>query len=147
MKKHYGHFKDLDLVDACIGNPNIEGVTITIPVTTDLLILDRHPLGEGRGFYADGFTLVFEGVTRSVRDIYDYDENGNFVGEKRIVEDGPFPPAKAPVNQHDMIFVTDDRKQNIDWIINAETFYLIEPDGPWEKHRAVSPLRDDPLWQ
>lgn len=138
MKKHYGDFDKIFVEDSHIGEPMIEGSTITIPVTTGLMIFEDHPVGQGRSFYVDGFTIVFEGVTCSVREVCDYDENGNFVGEKRIIEDGPFPPARGPINQYqEMIFVTHDRKHYVVWDIDAEKFHLIEPDEPWEGYNPI----------
>lgn len=138
MKRHYGHFNDLFLEDCEFGEPQIDGNKISLPVLRDLMILGRHPLGGGTGtFYCDGFTMVFEGVTRSVRDLDLYAENPaeeGFIGTLRM-EDGPFPNCDQPMTTFDVYGVLQSPSSYIgSWEIDAVDFYLVEPDGLWEMY-------------
>lgn len=146
MKRHYGHFGDLFLEDCNFGEPQIDGNGISLPVLRDLMILDRHPLAAGTGtFYCDGFTLVFEGVTRSVRELALYrDETGEGFERNIRMEDGPFAACKRPMTTFEVGGVLPSPFSYIvSWEIDAAEFYLLEPGGPWEKYRESSAGRAD----
>lgn len=146
MKRHLGHFGDLCMEECTIGELRIEGDRISLSNLQDLMIFNEHPLGGGtRTFFCDNFTMVFEGVARSVRELALYANKSGQGFERNIrVEDGPF----AECNRRTMTFEIGGALQNpfsyiVSWEIDAAEFYLVEPDGPWEKHGDCSAVRAD----
>lgn len=146
MNRHYGHFDALCMEECTVGQLRIENDRISLSNLQDLMILNEHPLGGGvQDFYCDGFTMVFEGVMRSVRDLALYaDETGQGFERDVHVEDGPFTECNRRTTKFEVGGVLQNPFSYIaSWEIDAAEFYLVEPDGPWEKHRDSSTVRAD----
>lgn len=146
MKRHSNYFDALFMEECTIRDLQIEGDKVSLINLQDLMIFNEHPLGGGtRDFYCDGFTMVFEGVTRSVRELALYANDKGQGFERSIhVEDGPFAECNRRATTFEIGGVLKNPFSYVaSWEIDAAEFYLMEPDGPWEKHGDSSAVRAD----
>lgn len=95
--------------------------------------------------YCDGFTLVFEGATRSVRELTLYrDDTGQGFERNIRMEDGPFAAGNRPITTFEVGGVlARPFSYIVSWEIDVAEFSLLEHDGPWEKYRESSAGRAD----
>lgn len=145
MKRHGGFFDSLDMFESIIAEPIKAGNRLSVTIIHNLLIPPEHPLSvDGRSFYVDGFTMVFEGVTRSVRKLALYGsgvQREKTIGAK-VIDDGPFPEAEGPVRTYFLEGRTVNKTAHIyEWEIDATDFYLREPDGPWQRYGDIDIFR------
>jgi hypothetical protein len=113
---------------------HIESITINEASLTlivrNLGVLAGHPRYPDMGFL-ERCTLVFDQVTRSVRQISEYlDGDMTSDGFKPVytIDDGPFPQSAGPAHRYYLAGVLDDPCAWVDWEIDAGAYRIVRAD-------------------
>lgn len=145
MKRYKGYFDAIGMFECVIAEPVKDGNRLSVTILHNLSIPPEHPLSvDGRGFYADGFAMVFDGVTRSERKLAHYGAGArkDEVVRTEMIDDGPFPESEGGTRTYFLEGLTPGHAAHIyEWEIDAMDFYLEEPAGPWERYQEIDVFR------
>jgi hypothetical protein len=121
-----------DFFECRLQPPLIDGARLIICIH-NIGIMPEHPLNSSDHLlYLKDCQMVFEGVSRSERKVYEYIGDamlGQFKSEKKVT-DGQFPPNKKADLTFRLEGILAKPMAWVDWEVECVSFYLEVPEPP-----------------
>lgn len=126
MRRIEGHFGLLHTTESLLGRPQVHNDVLVVPFR-QVYPMKGHPITDTTLEHFSG-RMIFEGVSSSVRTVWDYIPNSPTPGAVRTPRqesDGPFPDSAA-CDVHEFAFegILDSPEAWVDWIVRARRFVL-----------------------